>query len=81
MGNSAAEEVTVRGSVRLAGARSALQAGPEDLVFQAVKEILASQPGRPKPVIDHGPADPFPRSPKPAPRRQSDVAAGNHGGR
>ncbi len=29
-------------------------------VMQAVKEIFAEQPGRPKPVIDHAPAEPVP---------------------
>jgi SNF2 family DNA or RNA helicase len=29
-------------------------------MLQAVKEIFADQPGRPKPVIDHAPAEPIP---------------------
>ena len=29
-------------------------------MLQAVKEIFAEQPGRPKPVIDHAPAEPVP---------------------
>ncbi len=43
-------------------------------VLQAVKEIFADQPGRPKPVIDPKPAEPIPVKPDAAATPQSKVA-------